>query len=172
MVSPKHREDEPMAWLEGMLPWLEGRLQSCNEGLLHLLTLNWFVAWGIPLTLAVINGGWRAMAKPNGPLLGVILNVPSLARADRAIGFDLIFAGLGSQLGFMAVTALDGGESPEANFTGFWVTIVVAALLVPFVRVFGYERTSNRFRLRQEWGVALPNLIGTIVLIVVYNANT
>lgn len=154
-----------MGWLEAMVQW-------CNQGLLHLLTLNWFDAWGIPLILAVTSGAWRAMAKPGGPLMGVILNVPSLPRTDRAIGFDLIFAGLGSQLGFMAVTALNGGNAAETNFTGFWATIVAAGLLVPFVRVFGYKRKSGSKQLEQEWGVALPNLIGIIVLIVVYNANT
>jgi hypothetical protein len=113
------------------------------------------------------------MARPGGPTpYSILLKWPELSRSDRAFGFDLLLAGLGAQLGFLALRVRQGSTARELDFRGLWLTLVLAVLLIPFIRIFGHERRGRKLVLRQDLGVALPNLVGIVVLIYIYNVNT
>ncbi len=148
-----------------VITWLE-------DGTLHLLTMSWFAGWGVPAVLAAIGASWKAMAKPKGPTpYGVIFKWPTVPPEDRAFGFDLLIGALGLQLGFLALEAARDTQISHARFGGLSLVLIATIALIPFERFFGYEKKGNKVHLKQDLGVALPNILGILVLIVVYNAS-
>jgi hypothetical protein len=155
------------------LSWPEDLWQSCEAWITSQLGQTWISGIGVPMVLIVVGAAWKAMARPGGPTpYSILLRWPKLPNSDRAFGFDLLFAGLGVQLGFLALRIGQGYTARQLDFRGFWVTLVLTVLLIPFIRVFGYERKGRKQELRQDLGVALPNLAGMVVLIYTYNAYT
>jgi hypothetical protein len=155
------------------LGWLRDVWQSFEGWIASQLGHTWVSGIGVPVILIVIGAAWKAMARPGGPTpYSVLLKWPELPRQDRAFGFDLLLAALGAQLGFLALRIRQGSTAHQLDFRGLCVTLLLTILLIPFIRIFGYERRGRRQVLRQDLGVALPNLTGMVVLIYIYNANT
>jgi hypothetical protein len=155
------------------LGWLKDVWQWCEGWVTDQLAHTWVSGVGVPVVLIVIGAAWKAMARPGGPTpYSILLKWPELPTSDRAFGFDLMLAGLGAQLGFLALRIGQGSTARQLDFRGLWLTLVLTILLIPFIRIFGYERRGRKQVLRQDLGVALPNLVGIVVLIYVYNANT
>jgi hypothetical protein len=154
-----------------VITWME-------DGLVDLLRMSWFTGWFLPGALGLIAGSARAMAKPGGPTIyAIIFRRPTVPRSDRAIGFDLMFAALGSQLGFVAVKAASGVPVRDIPFAGIWLALLLTVLAIPAIRIWGWEHidpndTTSDIQLREDRGVAWPNVIGTILLILIYNINT
>ena len=134
--------------------------------------MSWFAGWGLPAVLAMLAGSFRAMSRQDGPLLALLLDRPQLPPEDRAFGLDLIFAAVGLQLGFMALKAIEADRYTELDYRGLWVTIGIAVITVPWVRLYGYEQVGGQVRLRQRYGVAVPNVVGFFLLAWAYNLNT
>jgi hypothetical protein len=148
-----------------VLHWVE-------RSLFDLLNMKWFAGWGLPAVLAVLAGSFRAMSREDGPLLALLLDRPNLPPEDRAFGLDLIFAAVGLQLGFIALKAIEAHSYKELDYRGFWVTIGVAVITVPWIRMNGYQQAGGQVQLRQRNGVAVPNIVGFFLLAWVYNLNT
>jgi hypothetical protein len=155
------------------LGWLKDAWQWCEGWITDQLGHTWVSGIGIPVILIIIGAAWKAMARPGGPTpYSILLKWPELPKADRAFGFDLLLAALGAQLGFLALRIGQGRTAPRLDFRGFWLTLVLTILFIPFIRIFGHERRGRKHTLRQDLGVALPNIVGIVVLIYIYNANT
>jgi hypothetical protein len=148
-------------------------LQWCEEWITDQLGHTWVTGVVVPAILVIIGAAWKAMARPGGPTpYSVLLKWPELPRSDRAFGFDLLLAGLGAQLGFLALRVAQGSTARQLDFRGLWLTLILTVLFIPFIRIFGHELKGRKQVLRQDLGVALPNLVGIVVLIYIYNANT
>lgn len=114
------------------------------------------------------------MSREGGPTLySLAFKRDMVPREDRAVGFDLLFAALASQLGFMAQAAKARTAMPLA---GAYVTIVALVVLWLVIRFRGYEDvqplgSQPPRALRLDIGVTIPNYIGIVILILVYNWN-
>jgi hypothetical protein len=157
--------------------------------LLEVLKSSWVTAVGIPALLVYVQGAVKAASKPTGPFPPTFFLRPSrVPHNDRALGIDLIFAALGSQVSFLAIQATISPPPPVSpalkhllNGVGLHVrtALDVSSLLLATclffltiiaftTRLWGHEQTSSD--LREEF-VTLPNMLGFVLLLVVWGVS-
>lgn len=158
---------------------LASAIHSLGQYLLHWLQQPYVTGAVLPLSLTGAVALWKASSKPLGP-----------RPDDRALGFDLLFAAVGSEFSYMTTTALlpmpEGVHSEilawasDLNITlidksdlGTWLLIlllIASGLLVLAMRFWGYQ--PNGRDLHEIKGVALPTILGIVLLLSVYAVNT
>jgi hypothetical protein len=140
----------------------------------------------IPLLITFATAAMKAISRKNGPWLWpLIFKRSTIKLEDRALGLDLLFAAIGSQLGFLAVYAAADSQATRENQVLInavdWhvqqlnVALYTLALLLFWIlaltlllRFRGY---ADNQELLEDFGVGVPNAVGLGALFVVYLLN-
>ena len=154
------------------------------EGTVSAVPVRVLFAIVLAFLLSYLMMAAKAYSVRQGPLLWTVWFRPShVARDLRAVGLDMLFAALGLQLGLLVDQWFDENRAPVINpllhsipphlsvdqgQLTLWGAVTVVGLILFFtnlIRFLGYEPSGH---LREDIGVAVPNLTGIMVIAVVY----
>jgi hypothetical protein len=126
----------------------------------------------------------KAYADKGGPMCWTVWFRPShVDRKHRAIGIDMLFTGVGAELGFLAAYWLNDQQAATINpvlqglnprwqysqSTVSWALLTLLLILIlALSNVIRYKGYTPSGTLREDVGVSLPNATGRMAIIVVY----